>query len=85
MIANLLGVIAFLAAALVGVVVALRSRDPFRHRFPPISDAEFVARCPPGTDPAVALKVRELVARHFVIEYARVHPSMSFVEDIGAE
>ena len=32
----------------------------FEKRFPPISDEEFVARCTPGTDPAVALRVRRL-------------------------
>jgi hypothetical protein len=53
--------------------------------FPPISDSEFLARSRPGTDPAVALKVRRLVADHFGIEYARVHPSMSFIEDLGAD
>ena len=67
------------------MMVAARSRAAFEERFPPISDAEFLARCSPGVDPKVALKVRAIVAEHFAIEYARVHPSMTFVEDIGAD
>ncbi len=78
---------------LVGLVTAVTavmvggewSRRAFEERFPPISDAEFLARCSPGIDPAVALKVRRLVAEHFAIEYERVYPSMTFVEDIGAD
>ena len=64
------------------VCVTVERARTFRERFPPISDAEFLARCKPGTSPEVALKVRRLVADHFAIEYERVHPSMSFVEDI---
>ncbi len=56
-----------------------------REAFPPISDEEFLARCRPGTNPEVALKVRRIVAEHFAIEYERVHPEMRFVEDIGAD
>lgn len=69
----------------VGIAWAWRARAAFEAHFPPISDDEFLALCRPGIDPTVALKVRRLVADHFAIEYARVHPSMSFVEDIGAD
>lgn len=55
----------------------------FRKRFPPISDAEFLARCSPGTRPEVALKVRRLVAEELGVEYERVYPSSRF-EDLGA-
>jgi hypothetical protein len=78
-----------LAAVLVGGVFVVRDRRAFRERFPPISDAEFLALCPPGVSPGVspevALKVRRIVADHFAIEYERVHPSMSFIEDLGAD
>lgn len=74
-----------LAVVLLLVVMTWRERAAFRERFPPISDAEFLARCRPGTDPAVALRVRRIVADHFAIEYARVHPAMAFIEDIGAD
>lgn len=78
-------VLVVIAAVVVGAVCAHRSRAAFEERFPSISDAEFLARCPPGVDPKVALKVRRIVAEHFGIEYGRVHPSMGFVEDIGAD
>jgi hypothetical protein len=67
------------------VCVAVKTGDGFKDRFPPISDAEFLARCALGTRPEVALKVRKIVADHFAIEYEHVYPSMSFVEDIGAD
>lgn len=50
------------------------SSEPFERRFPPISDEEFVARCTPGTDPAVALRVRKIVAYHTGVEYERIYP-----------
>ena len=78
--------VALFAALLVAALWARHAaREAFEERFPPISDAEFLARLPPGTDPAVALKVRRMVAEYFAIEYSRVHPSMRFVDDIGAD
>lgn len=79
------GVVIAIAAVLVGVAWAGSVRGEFEGRFPPISDAEFLARCSPAVNPAVALRVRRLVAEHFAVEYERVHPSMSFVEDLGAD
>lgn len=79
-----------IGAAVVAVVLALylsivlREAD-FKDRFPPISDDEFVTRCSPGTSRHVALTVRRIVAKHLAVEYERVHPSMRFVEDIGAD
>ncbi len=67
-----------------GFLAAQRQAE-FEERFPPISDAEFLAYCTPGTTPRVALKVRRIIAEHLAIEYGRIHPSMSFVEDIGAD
>jgi hypothetical protein len=52
---------------------------------PAISDEEFVARCTPGTSPDVALRVRRIFAEHLAVDYERVHPSMNFIEDIGAD
>jgi hypothetical protein len=75
--------VAVLAVVMVGT--AKRDRDVFRARFPPMSDAEFLARCPPGTSPAVALKVRRMVAEHFAVAYERVHPSTGFIDDLGAD
>lgn len=79
------GAVGLLCAVLVGAAAAARARAAFERRFPPISDAEYLARCAPGTDPAVALKVRKFVADHFGIEYDRVCPTMRFVKDLGAD
>jgi hypothetical protein len=62
-----------------------RNQEAFEARFPPISDAEFVARCTPGTRPEVALKVRRIVADTLGVEYERIYPSSRFVEDLGAD
>ena len=67
------------------MMVAIRNRAAFEERFPPISDAEFLARCSPGVDPKVALKVREIVAEYFGIPYERVHPSMRIIDDLAAD
>ena len=72
-------------AILVSIAVAKQGRAAFEERYPPISDAEFLARCSPGVDPKVALKVRQIVAEYFGVPYERVHPSMTFIEDIGAD
>jgi hypothetical protein len=67
------------------LVRALRRHRQFEQRFPPISDAEFVARCNSGVSPEVALTVRRHVADALGVEYERVYPSSRFVEDLGAE
>jgi hypothetical protein len=69
----------FLAAAVCGKV----ERDAFNVRFPPITEAEFVARCRPGVNPDVALRVRRIVAEQLGVDYERVYPSSRFVEDLG--
>jgi hypothetical protein len=66
-------------------VWARREREAFNRRFPPISDAEFLARCRPGTSPLVALGLRRIVAEYLGVEYERVYPSMRFLEDLGAD
>ena len=35
-----------------------KDAESFKRRFPSMSDAEFVARCTPGTNPDIALRVR---------------------------
>jgi hypothetical protein len=66
-------------------IMVKRHRDVFEERFPPISDAEFVARCAPGTSPQVPLKVRRIVADSLGVEYERIYPSSRFVEDLGVD
>ena len=74
-----------ISVAVVFWAVAKRRQAAFEARFPPISDAEFLARCSPGTSPEVALKVRKIVAEHLAVEYERIYPSSSFIEDLGAD
>ncbi len=74
--------------ALIALVIGcmtLQGGVHFKKSLPPISDEQFLARCGPGTRPEVALKVRRIVAKHFAVEYERIHPSMSFIDDIGAD
>jgi hypothetical protein len=81
--------VAFFAVVIVVAVGALvcdrRQRRLFQERFPPMSDEEFVRECGPGTNPHIALRVRRIVADQLGVEYERVHPSSSFVNDLGAE
>lgn len=74
-----------LIALLVSLSLDRRKRLTIEERFPPISDAEFVARCAPGTSPEVALKVRSIVADALGVDYDRVYPSSRLMEDLGAE
>ena len=74
-----------LAVVLILIVMAKRERAAFKKRFPPISDAEFLALCKPGIDPEVALKVRRIISKHFAIDYECVYPSSRFIEDFGAD
>jgi hypothetical protein len=76
---------ALVVAIFVGAVVSCWDQKRSRRRFPPISDDEFLARCAPGTNPQVALKVRRIVADSLGVEYERIYPSSRFAEDLGAD
>ena len=71
--------------ALVCVAAAVKIRRAAGEDFFPMSDGEFLARCPPGTRPEVALKVRRIVADTLAVKYELIHPSTRFVEDLGAD
>jgi hypothetical protein len=63
---------------------------PARHQAmfpprPPITDDEFMARLPAGTNRDIALKVRRIVAAQFNVEYGLITPETSFVNDLGAD
>jgi hypothetical protein len=78
---------ALVCGAVVAVVVVVcvaewRAHRRFRERFPPISDAEFLARCKPDTNPVVALKVRRIIADALSIEHERVHPDARLLADL---
>jgi hypothetical protein len=85
MIPILVGLSVLVLLAFVCIAVAVRQRRSLADKFPPISDAEFLARCTPGTSPEVALKVRRILANSLGVDYKRIHPSMRFVEDIAAD
>lgn len=74
--------LAVVAVVLILLVVSRRHRKQFEERFPSISDAEFLARCSPGTDPEVALKVRRIIADALGVEYEWIHPSARLMEDL---
>jgi hypothetical protein len=75
----------FVAVAISYLADAVRDRKAFEERFPPISDAEFLCRCPPGTTPDVTLRVRRIVAEKLAVDYRRVCPSSRFVDDLAAD
>jgi hypothetical protein len=74
-----------LAVVAVSINVLKRHRQTFNEHFPPLSDGAFLARCTPGTNPRVALKVRRIVADSLGVNYEQVYPSSRFVEDLGAD
>jgi hypothetical protein len=67
------------------VTIARQQRRNFARKFPPISDAEFLALCSPGTRPEAALKVRRVISDTPGVEYERVYPSGRFIEDYGCD
>ena len=77
--------IVVLAGVILCFALARRERARFEERFPPISDAEFVARCGPGISPRVALGVRRILADTLGVEYERIYPSARWIADLGAE
>lgn len=74
-----------IVAAIIYSICGWRRDRRFEESFPPITDAEFMARCTPGTSSRVALRVRRIVADNLAVEYERIYPSSSFIEDLGAE
>lgn len=78
-------VVAFIAFVVAVWMVDGAAQQEYEERFPPISDEEFIARCEPGCNPVVAIKVRRIVAKHLNVEYARIHPSSRFIEDLKAD
>ena len=82
---TILIVLTLLVLFLIFAISNRRRRLDFEARFPPISDAEFIAQCAPGTNPDVALKVRRIVSNALGVEYERIYPSSRLVEDLGAD
>lgn len=69
----------------VGLVCGAAERKKYESRFPSISDDKFVELCGPGTNRDVALRVRRIVADQLGVEYDRIHPASSFVNDLGCD
>lgn len=80
--ATIYGLLGFALFALACTLWERCKQKAFERRFPPISDAEFMARCKPGTNPDVALRVRRIVSRALGIDYDRIYPSSRFVDDL---
>ena len=80
-------VFAFIVVIFICAAVARQKRIAavFAERFPPLSDAEYVARCAPGTDLAVALRVRRVLSEALNIDSAEIYPSSRLIGDLGAE
>jgi hypothetical protein len=65
--------------------LAERHAKAFNEKYPPISDEEFLARCTPGTNPYIALKVRRVLSECLGIEYERIYPESRLAEDLIGE
>jgi hypothetical protein len=76
-------VVGFILMLIDLAIRAKRWQESFNSRFPAISDAEFVARCAPGIDAEVALRVRRVVAENIGVECERIYPSSRLMEDLG--
>jgi len=53
-----------------------------RRDLPPIDDEEFLLRCPKGTDPEAALKVRRIVSVQLGVEYERLYPTKRILDGL---
>ena len=87
----LIGLIVFIVASLIAIVVTRKNRATgparatIKEALPHITDDEFMALCTPGTSREVALKVRQIVAHSLAVRYEQVWPSTRFIEDLGAD
>jgi len=80
-------VVVLVGFALLGIACArsaIRTIERFNERFPVLSDAEYLARCSPGTDPDIALRVRRTLAEAFGVEEERIYPSARLIKDLDA-
>ena len=75
---------AFVVYLIIFIGYELRRISEFNDRFPPISDAEFLACYRPDTDPEIALRVRRFMSKTLSVESERIYPSSSF-KDMGFE
>lgn len=76
-------IILFLVMMFISLLLQKRSTAKFNKHFPPIDDDEFIRRCRPGVNRDVALRVRRVVSNSLGIDYERIYPEQSFVNDLG--
>lgn len=69
----------------VGLVFDHRFTAEWNEQWPKITEEEFLAKCTPGANPEIALKVRRIISDQLCIEYERIHPEMRIVEDLKAD
>ena len=75
-------VVGLLLVLLVGTTDGFAFDD---ERWSAISEEAFLAKCPPGTDREVALRVRRIIADQLAVPYERIHPEQLIVTDLGAD
>ena len=51
-------------------------------KWPAIDDEEFLLRCPKGTNPENALKIRRIVSVQLGVEYERLYPTKKILEGL---
>ncbi len=60
-----------------------RLQDEFDRKYPPITDEEYLAGFPPGTDPEIALGVRRVLADALAINEEQIYATSTLME-LGA-
>lgn len=78
----ILASIALLAVTIPFLIAERQKQADFEKRFPAISDDQFMALCPPGTNREIALKVRRIVSDCSGIDYEQIYPSSNFFRDL---
>ena len=78
--------IVILLCTIFTTLLLYRSADvPSKEKWPPITEDEFIRRCPPGVNRERALKVRRIISEQLGVDYDRVYPEQRFVEDLGCD
>ncbi len=73
----------YVLADIVGVLPPVTPKQSeFAKRFPPISDAEFLALCTPETDPQIALRVRKVLSDIYSVDENRIYPTARLIDDL---
>jgi len=79
----MLQLLIFVIVFVIVMLLTIREERKFNQKWPPIDDDEFLRRCPRGTDRDTALKVRAIISEQLGVDYDRIYPGQSFVQDLG--